>query len=230
MGRRKKGEDDATVRDRLLERVGESFFSRSKLGFSMDDIAKSTRVSKKTLYRFFPNKEEMILTVARRFLSRITSIVEHKLGEIDKKGPDAFIPAIMDILGRLGSVILSMSPALLREMEASAPMTMEKIFALREDVIVRLFSKILAKGQKLGKIRRDIDTEIASRVYAGMVNMITSRLGTSPFHAPFDVYLTIVKIVFHGVMNPDVEMKIDAKTLSLEPASNPWELIKLSRP
>ena len=229
MGRRRKGEDDTAVKDRLMEKIGEFFFSRRKLSLSMDDVAKVSQVSKKTLYKFFPNREEMILTVARMFISRISAMVEGKLEEIDTQGADAFAPAIMEVLGRLGSVILSMSPALLQELERTAPMTLEKIWAMREELVIRLFTRILTKGMELGRIRKDINPVLASHVYAGMLGMITARL-VDPSFSPFDVYLTVVKVVFQGVLMPDVDIVIDRETLPLVPASNPWELLKLSRP
>jgi AcrR family transcriptional regulator len=225
MGRRKKGEDDATIKNRLVERIGELFFSRGIASLTMDMVSRSFQVSKKTLYRFFPNKEEMVLHVAGHFIKRIGSFAEGKLAEIDARGEESFIPVIMEVLGRLGSVVLSMPPSFLQEMENNSPVLFDKIDAVRRELIIDVFGRILQKGKALGKIRQDIDTEITSHVYAGMLKFIASRRGLGPSHAPFDVYMTVVKIMFEGILQPEVKRDFHTEALPLQTAGSPWDLL-----
>jgi hypothetical protein len=49
MGRRKKGEDDSIIKKRLIESIGELYFTRGA-SMTTDDLSRGFRISKKTLF------------------------------------------------------------------------------------------------------------------------------------------------------------------------------------
>jgi AcrR family transcriptional regulator len=226
MGRRKKGEDDSTIKSRLIDRIGEQLFSRGLPSFTMDEVSQSFRVSKKTLYRFFPSKEDMILQVARIFVSRIKAYVGKRIAKIESGGPEEFVPRIMEFIGKLGSILLSLPISVLADLEIKSPVLFDKIDALRREVIMSLFSRILDIGKRMGKVRADIDSEIAAHIYAGMIRQIASRQGLGPAHAPYDVYLTAIKIMFGGILTEETKPELKTSDLPRFSSGDPWEVMK----
>jgi AcrR family transcriptional regulator len=226
MGRRKKGEDDSTIKSRLIDRIGEQLFSRGLPSFTMDEVSQSFRVSKKTLYRFFPTKEDMILQVARVFVSRIKAFVERRIARIESRGPEAFVPQIMEFIGKLGSILLSLPISVLTDLEKKSPLLFNKIDALRREVVMSLFSRIMDAGKRMGKVRADIDSEIAAHIYAGMIRQIASRQGLGPAQAPYDVYVTAIKIMFGGILTEETKPELKIPEPPRFEAVDPWEVMK----
>jgi AcrR family transcriptional regulator len=206
MGRRRKGEDDSTVKTRLIERLGEHFFSRGLMDYTMDEVAQTVRVSKKTLYRFFPSRDEMVLQVARVFTGRISAFADKKIRTIEARGPDSYLPQVMELVGRIGSMVLSLPPGFMGDMERRAPHLVTRLEAIRREVIAKQFSRILDLGKRMGYVKQEIDTDIASSVYASMLRQVVSGRGVGPTHAPYDVFITIVRIIFTGILEPAVRL------------------------
>jgi AcrR family transcriptional regulator len=226
MGRRKKGEDDTVIKDRLLDRIGRLYFTRGLSVYTMDEVSQVFHISKKTLYRFFPSKEDMIIQVARIFVSRIRAHAERIFKRAEKSSPDAFIPQITEFIGWIGSILLSMSPSILLDMEKKSPLLFERIDSLRREVIMNVFSRMLEAGKRIGKIRADIDVELAAHIYSGMIRQIASRQGIGPARAPYDVFLTAIKIMFEGVLTPESRSDFSAVALPRYSEGSPWDDLK----
>ncbi len=52
--------DDIEIKDRILSRAEEMFLKFGYSKVTMDEIAANIGMSKKTLYKFFPSKEELV--------------------------------------------------------------------------------------------------------------------------------------------------------------------------
>jgi TetR/AcrR family transcriptional regulator, fatty acid metabolism regulator protein len=225
MGRRKQGDDDETVKSRLIEKLGEFFFTRDIASLTMDGLAKAFSLSKKTLYRFFPTKEAMILQVSKIFGARIKAFVDKRIAMIEKEGPSAFIPRTREMLAGLGSILLSVSPKAVYAMEKETPLAFETIDAMRRRIIMESFSRILDIGKGFGAVRRDIDSGLAAHIYAGMIRQIVSRHDLGPEHAPYEVYLTVIKIMFEGILEAGSKEAFGAQALPKMERDDPWGLL-----
>ncbi len=221
MGRRKKGEDDSTIKKRLIESMAELFFARG-VSLTMDEASRSFQISKKTLYRMFPSKEDIILDVARVFADRIAIFVKKMIAKCDTRGPDSFISIVKEIAARIGTFRLSMPAEATQGLEKSSPLLAEKINGLQRDTIMNTFGSILEKGRALGYVRADIDIELASFLYAAMLERISSRGGFGPSRAQYDVYLTAVKIIFVGVLQADKNLEFDVSDLPRLKVGDLW--------
>lgn len=226
MGRRKKGEDDTIIKDRLIDRIGELFFTRGLTSYTMDEMSQTFQVSKKTLYRFFPTKEDVVVQVAGIFISRMKAFVQRRLAKIEARGPEAFVAMILELIGRFGSILLAMPPSLIFDLERKSPLLFERIEAIRGDAIMDMFSRILDTGKRLGKIRRDIDSEVGAHVYAGIIRQIVSRQGLGPAHAPYEVFQTAIEILFDGLLVTEAKSDFGALRFPRFQAGNLWRDMK----
>lgn len=226
MGRRRKDEDDTKVKQRLTDRIGELFFARGLLTFTMDEISRYFHVSKKTLYRFFPTKDDMILHISGIFASRIEAFVKRKLDRIETQGPDAFVPLITELIGRFGSILLSVPASLFAELESKSPLIYARIDHIRSSIVKNSFGRILEAGKRMGKVRADIDADLVSYIYAGMLRQIISRRSLEPAYAPYEVYLTVIKILFQGILAPETKNEFQPQSLPRFSEENLWEKIK----
>ena len=56
------------MKDKIIEGAEKLFFQYGVRSVSMDDVARELSMSKKTLYQYFTNKEELVTEVARTHL------------------------------------------------------------------------------------------------------------------------------------------------------------------
>jgi hypothetical protein len=170
----------------------------------------------------------MIMHVSGIFASRIEAFVGKKLAKIEALGPDAFVPLVTELIGRFGSILLSMPASFLLGLETRDPLLFARIDAIRSSIVSKGFSRILEAGKRMGKIRPDIDSEIASHIYSGMLRQIMARHGPGPEHAPFEVYMTVIKILFEGVLTPEPKRDFQPESLPRFAVENLWASIRQS--
>jgi len=63
------------AKDKIIELGEEKFFREGFYKTRMDDVAAELQMSKKTLYKFFPTKEDLVLTIMKHFMNRMRSII-----------------------------------------------------------------------------------------------------------------------------------------------------------
>jgi hypothetical protein len=171
----------------------------------------------------------MILQVSKIFGARIKAFVDRKIAIIEKEGPDGFVPRTKEMLAGLGSILLSVSPNVIYAMEKETPLVFESIDAMRRKIIMECFKRILDIGKGFGAVRQDIDSGLAAHIYAGMIRQIVSRQDLGPEHAPYDVYLAIVKIMFEGILETNAKDAFAAQALPRMDPGDPWGLMSEGR-
>jgi AcrR family transcriptional regulator len=228
MGRRKKGESDASTKEKLTDKIGEFLFSRGFLSYTMDEISRFFHVSKKTLYQFFPTKEDMILHISNIFASRLKAFVNRKLEKIESRGPDEYIMLVTELVGRFGQILLSVPATMLSDLESKNPILYARIESIRSSIVKDCFGRVLEAGKKMGKVRADIDADIVSHIYSGMLRQILSRQGLEPSHSPYDIYLTVIKILFQGILVQESKEYFLPESLPRLAHGNLWERIRSS--
>ena len=57
----------------ILHKAGEIFLRLGFKSVTMDDIANELGMSKKTIYKFFPSKDDLVMAIAKHFMERMKS-------------------------------------------------------------------------------------------------------------------------------------------------------------
>jgi AcrR family transcriptional regulator len=77
----------------LLDRLEELFLSEGFAHLTLDDIVSELRCSKMTLYTLAPSREQLTLTVLRRFFDKSLKEIDNQLHQT--RSPDAQIPVCL---------------------------------------------------------------------------------------------------------------------------------------
>ncbi|MFH1073472.1 MAG: TetR/AcrR family transcriptional regulator, partial [Candidatus Firestonebacteria bacterium] len=105
------------IKERILINSRELFISSGFSSITMDDIAAELSMSKKTLYKYFPNKEsllkEAIMSQMSIMENRVKSVIQNKDLEIMEK--------FKRISEMVISYISKLSPAFFRDIKKTAP-------------------------------------------------------------------------------------------------------------
>ena len=136
----------------------ERFFSLyKKYGFksvTVDDLARETGVSKKTLYQEFENRDEIVERVVFYFLNNLKQIIRDVFSlEIDPLSK--FVRLYTDLIGYLASIDSVFYFSLKRHYQRVTPLFEN----FRDEFLYPLVRELFEKGIKERLFRIDIDIE-----------------------------------------------------------------------
>jgi AcrR family transcriptional regulator len=146
------------TRERILSRAHELFHRYGLRSVSMDDIATEAGMSKKTLYQYFTDKEELVNAVFTRVMeeNRGTCTLTH--GKAENAIQEVFL-----LFDSMQDMFNTMNPVVLYDMQKYHPATFKKFQEFKNGFIYGMIRTNLEQGIREGLYRDDIDVDIISR-------------------------------------------------------------------
>lgn len=199
--------DDRETRARIVDEAREQFFVQGFNKVRVDDIAANLGMSKKTLYKHFPSKENLFFCVIEDSVGRANEAVERVMadGELD----------FVEKLGNLAMIIVyelsRIGRPLIEDIERQFPKMRVLVQELRREQFEENFEKVMRQGTKEGVFRPDVDTRILGLVFSNAVFNILSpeSLSTLPMTST-QAFGEIVDIIFGGILTEEGRRKVGA--------------------
>jgi AcrR family transcriptional regulator len=167
--------DTTAARTRLVDAAEACIDQFGLAKTTLEDVARRAEVSRATVYRYFANRDELMLEVLLRDLERSR---EHELDEFFEgaNDPDAFGAALVDAAAYLLSAIRS-SPKLQLLLQREGPGFTSTISGASEGLFrqwIRDVAPYLAHAQSEGLLRSDLDAaETAEWVLRVILSLLT---------------------------------------------------------
>ncbi|TEB09630.1 TetR/AcrR family transcriptional regulator [Pelotomaculum propionicicum] len=130
-------------RERIIKAYREQAASRGVSKVTMDDLVAATGISKRTIYRYFRSKEEIINAVLDDLIAGIALKIQAVFGSADKP-----LDKIINMLGELTRNIRVIEPQFLYDLQKYYPHLWEKIERFRSQRIQQVFEALLAGGEQ----------------------------------------------------------------------------------
>jgi AcrR family transcriptional regulator len=147
----------AADRARLLDAARHRLFATGFRALTMDALAHDLGMSKKTLYRHFPGKDQIVGAVIDAMGANLRARIDAVLGDARR----SFAEQLCGVFDIVGSTIAQVSPQVLEDLQRFAPHLYAKIDELRQRNIPYVFGRLIRTGQAEGKIRREVDPDFA---------------------------------------------------------------------
>jgi len=150
-----------SARTRILATVRAHLFAHGYTALTMDDLAQELGMSKKTLYVHFPGKDAITGAV-------IDSIGEELHTRFDAVLSDpgaTFLRKLCSVTDIIGDTLGRASPAVLRDLQRSAPALYQKIEDLRQKTVPFVFGRLIRAGIAEGMVRADLDPAFATEFW-----------------------------------------------------------------
>lgn len=146
------------IKERILMACRELSRSGGFYNINMDDLAARAGVSKRTVYRYFRSKEEIIEATLDAFMIKSGEEIERLLN--NNTEPDVFIASVFEYLSLNAQFIIS--PAGLDELRKHYPLLWQKIDAFRVKKISKVIQKLIvsSKNPSIAKIDQRIITAV----------------------------------------------------------------------
>jgi AcrR family transcriptional regulator len=150
----------------MLDLLAEKFFREGFFKTSMDEIAADLHISKKTIYKYFPSKEELLDALIKNYLIKSRTDIDL----IINSGQHA-VHKVVNIINTIKKICMHFSEKWLRDIRIYHPSIWKTIEEFRLKMIANNFSKIFSQGIKEGYII-DIPPQIALTVFISSIRAI----------------------------------------------------------
>nr|WP_297784212.1 TetR/AcrR family transcriptional regulator [uncultured Allomuricauda sp.] len=177
----------------ILAYAIENFTKFGSKRFSMDELAKSLGVSKKTLYKHFGSKEILVQESLSYYFGKIRANIDGYM----LKNPNEEQPliTIIYIYRQALMTFQEISPSFLHGLNKYYPKAYEVYSQLKHDVVWEIVCPLLKKAQALEQVRKNVKVELVCSLFlARMEETVYSRANL------FDEY-SIHELLDHIIIN-----------------------------
>ena len=191
---------DSEKRKQIVDRSRALFLERGFSALSMGDIASLQGISKKTLYRYFPNKAALSEAAIEE---RIVEVV----AEIQRIADDRSLPLLRRLRGVLGVVsrqIAALGDTLVKDLYYHYPELWERIDKFRRERVFGVITGLFEEGIREGYFRREIEPRLVPLLFLNaMATVMTPAQLVSLPIPPVQVFDAFFRILFGGILAED---------------------------
>jgi AcrR family transcriptional regulator len=143
--------------ERIIEGGEELFLKAGIKSVTMDDIAKHLGISKKTIYHFFKDKNDLVIALVKK---KLKEDEDQMAGIISKSGN--VIEEMINMMTCSEEIVSRINPIVIHDMQKYHPEAWKEFQHFKAEVLVHTMEELLTKGIKQGYIRPDIDVKVMS--------------------------------------------------------------------
>ncbi|HSJ68523.1 MAG TPA: TetR/AcrR family transcriptional regulator [Anditalea sp.] len=194
----------ADIERKILDEAYRLFLSKGYKNTTMDDIAQGLTMSKKTLYKYFPGKFELLSAAFDLLKTRLSVQVDTVI--TDQNRPYAL--KLKSFLSTIANHLAPINPELLADLRIHAPEIWEEMQEyIRESAFLR-FQKLIEEGKENGFIAPHINKTMVVLIYASAIQYIIDPRFLEQFPdqmvkgfvaKPSEVYDQVISIIFEGI-------------------------------
>jgi AcrR family transcriptional regulator len=195
-------ESDQEIKDRICTAAMEQFYIYGFNKVTVDEIAAKLGMSKKTIYKYFPSKDELVQEVTRMTIAKMDVCCQSFL----KDETTDFVVKLKNMMTFVAVQYAKMGRPLMEDLEKNAPHIWKEIDEYRARSIMLYFNNLLKEGVAKGVFRSDVDRELILMIYNNTIqNIIRPEvLSQVPFTAA-QVFEAIIKIIFEGILTDEAK-------------------------
>lgn len=146
-------------KQKILAYSQQKFFSGGFYKTTVDEIASELFISKNTFYKYFPNKDALILEVFSNFIEKMKLLV----GNIISSDENA-VQKFVNLIHTLTSNLMPINDKLFKDLQVHAPKIWGKIDETRKRLMQDRLGKLIEQGKK-EELFFDYPTEIVLTVF-----------------------------------------------------------------
>jgi AcrR family transcriptional regulator len=154
-----------------IEILGKTALLFMRLGIksmTMDDIARQLGISKKTLYLFVTDKNDLVVKVMQQIVDHEKALANH-LCEVHENAIDMLFELSKDISQKFGQI----HPSINYDMQKYHPEAWSIFKEFRTSFVADCIQQNIERGIEQGLYRENLDPFIVSRLYASKMEMCT---------------------------------------------------------
>ncbi|WBL41583.1 TetR/AcrR family transcriptional regulator [Algoriphagus halophytocola] len=193
---------------KILDVAYQLFLEKGYRQTTMDEIAQVLGMSKKTLYKYYPGKIELLSATFEVLKTKLTAKVE---GILDNK----YLPfplKLKSTLTVMASHLAPINPELFEDLREYAPEVWEDLQSyINESAYIR-FQQLITQGVSLGLMNPSTNINLVVMMYAAAVQSLLDPRFTGQFPEEMqkglkipasDIYDQVTTIIYNGILTDE---------------------------
>jgi AcrR family transcriptional regulator len=144
----------------IVQGAMKMFMSKGIRNVSMDDIARSLGISKKTVYQYVENKNDLL----KQILDFSMSNIKIKIKEIETLDMNA-IDILLEMSKVVGEKLMKFNPIVSFELEKYFPAIYEEHKKLKKQIMKDFIMRNIDRGIMEGYYRSDLNSNVIAHLY-----------------------------------------------------------------
>lgn len=175
------------TKDELLENISDIFLKYGLRSTSMDDICTHLKISKKTLYQFFNNKDDVVEQVM--IYRRANRRAQKNLEKLKKQNP---IELILSIRDHTVACCNKEVPNNWFDLKKYHPEVWQRMKEKDEMFIKQLFDEMIDKGIREGIFREDINKDVQVYLFVKQMGLMNESIMNGEIKYPPEVVVSTI--------------------------------------
>lgn len=201
------------IETKILEVAYKFFIEKGYRNTTMDEIAQTLGISKKTLYKYFPGKLELLAAAFKMLTTKLSIKVNSLLD-------NELIPYTVKLKSLLTNVakdIAPINPKILEELREFAPEIWKELLDyIRESGYLR-FQKLIQEGIKKGYVLPNTNVAFVVFVYTSAIQNLIDNKFLSQFPdemreifdlSPAQIYDQAIQIIYTGILSEEAQREL----------------------
>ena len=182
-------------KDQIIEQIEEKLFKEGFYKTTMDDVASELGMSKKTIYKFFPSKEDLVMAIAKHFMNRMKSKIVPALNT-DKNA----IEKLAELINILATASEKVSPKRMDEIRKYFPNLWNEIDSFRTKMMFGNITKVIDQGKSEGLFIDYPTTIIMNILVASIRNIVNPDFILNNNFSIIEAARYAFKIIIGGIV------------------------------
>ena len=155
------------AQEKILKTALQLFFKYGIKHVTMDDIAKELGMSKKTIYQFFKEKDDLI----NQLTEQEFKLHEKEFNDINRVAEDP-LHEIMLISDKMKQMMQSINPMFFMDLQKFYPVAYQRFKQFRNECAFQNVLSNIKRGVNMGIYRSEIDMDFVAKYRLSQIDMI----------------------------------------------------------
>lgn len=151
----------------ILEQATKIFMRYGLKSVTMDDVSRELKISKKTLYRFVSDKNDLVEQVMQAYVEQEQCCID----DLVTKSKNA-IEEILLIGEHVGNFVKDIHPSIHYDMEKYYPEAWNVFANHKKSFVLKCITDNLIRGIKEGLYRKDLNVPVIARIYVSRIDIV----------------------------------------------------------
>jgi len=196
----------------ILFKVRELYMKYGIKSITMDDVAQELGISKKTLYQFVTDKDDLV----GKFIDFEISTRQEEICKCFRIGFNA-IEELLEISMFMNKMMRAQNPATEHDLRKYYPHHYQKTVNVRRERMYEYILMNLNKGKSEGLYRADMDAEVIAKLYLSRTeNIHFNELFTVEEFTSTKLFNELLNYHVRGIATPEGIIVLEKKIKELE--------------
>jgi len=184
------------MKEKILEEAGHLYMQYGVRSVTMDDIANTLSVSKKTIYQYFKDKDEIVTQSIFALIERDKQEFRNISDEAENVIEEFHLVSLC-----VRRMVNEINPSLLFDLKKYHTRAWEIYLNYKEDFIFNMVFDNMEKGKKEGYFRKEVNPNILARLRVEEIEMSFDNKVFPRNQFDFtEIHVQLLKHFLYGIM------------------------------